>query len=220
MEVAHVSSKTLLYNSLPLLVKDRIVRWSSKGDRRNAGAFLLPLPVNSDSNTHFPHAYSVLLPIKAGALGNEERKELLRASHGRSPSSPIPRVGNACEALLEHMVGTPGNRLSLEDLAERTGRRKHNVRASMRKLSGLNLVVELRRDDYALPADFWDLWEQILVNSGVVRSERVRREQHEKARLDRAGWEQRWEKGEESWVNRETGEVVSRSDALARVGDA
>lgn len=86
-QVAHVSTRTLLYNSLPLLVRERLVKWVSKGKgRQSSSVFLLPLPPSDEGvwgyNTRRSHAYSVL---PTHTLGNEERRELLRASVGRSP---------------------------------------------------------------------------------------------------------------------------------------
>lgn len=218
MEEAHVSSRTLLQSSLPLLVQEDIVKWVRKGRGRGASVFLLPLPlceqlcegktvVNHTSNT-------VLPPHTSRTLGDEERRELLRASQGRTPSAPIPRVANAKQVLLEHLVGTVGNRLTVEELAERTGRRRPDVRRDMGWLLGVNLVAEAGDDAYQLSRDFWRVWREVLSDSGVIRSENKKRNRHENERLVDAGFEPVWGETGEEWVD-SSGEVFSKEDALA-----
>ncbi|MDP9439189.1 MAG: hypothetical protein M3P49_10655 [Actinomycetota bacterium] len=216
VEVSHVSSKALRYNALPLLVREKLVRSIQRG-RGKTGAFLLPLPL-IPGNTFISTHNSVLPRITRKTLGNEERKELLRASVGRSSHGTLARVGNSAQVVLEHMVGTPGNRLTVAELAGRTGRLKHNVRATMRRLLGYNLVVEIGPDLYALPSDFWDHWYTVLLESGVIRTENDRLRRHNTDRLLRAGWTLHWQAGVERWINAETGELATRGDALAAVG--
>jgi hypothetical protein len=216
-EVSHVSLGTLCQRSLPLLAKERVVRWSGKEGGRRASRFLLPLPGVWASNTRSSHAYSVR---PSHTLGEPERKELLRASMGRSPFAEIARIGNAKQTILEVLVGTPRASLSVSNLAEITGRRRPDVRRNMRELDGLNLAVEVSDDHYALPPDFWDRWGDALEASGVVHSETRKRKRHQEERLFRAGWQPApgGLRETERWVSQETGEVLDREAAVARAG--
>lgn len=127
-------------------------------------------------------------------------------------------MGNAKQVLLENLVGTPGNRLTVPDLAGRTGRRRPDVRRDMRVLQGLNLIVEVQRDEFALADEFWNRWHRILVDSGVIKAENSRKRRDNNDRLIRAGWIPQHRGGEEYWISVETGEIAKRKDALVALG--
>lgn len=210
-EVSHVSMKTLLYSSLPLLAQEGHIEWVRQGSRKKASVFLLPSRLRG--KTVLDHAYPTVLPPSGlQALGDGERRELLRASQGRSPHAKLPRVGPSKQVLLEHLVGTAGNRLTVREMAERTQRRKDNVRRDMRWLLGQNLVAESTEDSYQLTRDFWERWGEVLDDSGVTRTERRRKARHENERLINAGYEPVWGETGEEWVIE--GQVFTKDEAL------
>ena len=215
-EVSHVSLPTLSRSSLPLLSREKIVRWAGKGRGQRSSRFLMALPPVWDLNIRSSHAYNVK---DSHTLGEEERRELLRASMGRSPYSQIARVGNSKQVLLEHLVGTPGGRRSVSYLSHTTGRRVPDVRRNMRELNGLNLAVEVSEDLYGLPPDFWARWERVLEASGVIRSEERKKKHHEYDRLLQAKFFPTLTRdGGPGWADPETGEVLDHDAAAARVG--
>jgi hypothetical protein len=200
---------TVCDSAMPYLVDHGFLKWRSKGAGKRRSTFLLRIP--RKRNIRSSHAYNVTLL---------EREELNRLRGGWSKYASMSRVSKACELPLLHLLGSEHQCLTFSELVSRTGRSVSSIGNSMRSLVGANIVVERERGVYELPTDFWDRFEHVLKASGVTKSERTQKARHEYDRLVQAGWTQLWEQGEETWVNLESGEVVSRKVALSRAGDS
>lgn len=88
------------------------------------------------------------------------------------------RAGKVCALLLS--VALFGE-LTISELCERTGRRRDNVRRSLQKLEARGLV-ECSGETVRLVADFRDALRTELEVTGILRSERLQRERHERER--------------------------------------
>ncbi len=197
---------TVCNSALPYLVEAGFLKWRSKGAGKKRSTFLLRVP--RKRNIRNSHAYNVTL---------SEREQLNRLRGGWDRFASISRVSKTCELPLLHLLGSERQTLTFSELVSLTGRSISSIGNSMRSLVGANLVVERERGVYNLPPDFWDRFNGVLRASGVTKSENRQKDRHEKDRLAQAGWIQRWEQGEEAWVNLESGEVLSRKAAISRV---
>ncbi len=209
-EESGTTPATVCNSALPELVRMKLVKWHSKGSGKRSSSFLLRVP--RTYNTRNSHAYSVI----STNVSQTERGQLSRLRGGWSRFAQMSRISKQCELPLVLILRSQGQSLTFSELVSLTGRSASSVGRSMGSLVGANLVVENERGSYRLNPDFWDRFDSVLRDSGVTKSESRQRARHEHERLVYAGWIQRWELGEESWVHKETGEVVSRTEALSR----
>jgi NrS-1 polymerase HBD domain len=170
-ELCNVGVDTLSRNALPWLLKKphQLVRWRrGKGDK--AGYFILLTPA-VESNTIYPRSlYSV------GLYG--ELRQLIRLCYGRSKKSLFGRLGSLSAMVLLPLV-IAAKQLTLDDLAEKTGRKASHLKSVVAKMVEASLVVEACEGVYRLPTDFWQRLDIELEKSGIAEAERMRKRQHD-----------------------------------------
>jgi hypothetical protein len=170
-EICNVGVDTLSRNALPWLLKKphQLVRWRrGKGDK--AGYFILLTPAVA-SNTIYPRSlYSV------GSYG--ELRQLIRLCYGRSKKRLLGRLGSL-SAMVLLPLAISNKQLTLDDLAEATGRKASHLKSVVAKLVDARLVVEACEGVYRLPTDFWDRFDDELENSGITEVERMRKRRHD-----------------------------------------
>ncbi len=101
-------------------------------------------------------------------------RELLRLRYGAG------RVGHTGGYILE-LVARSGSETTIGELVAGTGRRRDNVRRSLKKLEA-HALVECSGETVRLVEDFAVALERELEVTGITRSERLQRERYERER--------------------------------------
>jgi len=74
---------------------------------------------------------------------------------------------------------------NIDELVERTGRRKSDLRKVLIRLKAAGIAREVSTDDYRLTGDFQAQYERCLEHSGITYSEREQRRRHDEDRKRR-----------------------------------
>jgi len=183
-EVAGTSAATLSRSALPYLVQEKkLVRWRA-GKGRQAGKFVLRKPkLNESDNTKVSTHFSVISSVKRkGAL--KTLRLLIRMRSGHSKSAKLLRLGMPAMFATIALVGSSAGG-SLSELAERTGRRKSDLRTALSRLKAAGIAREVSEDTYRLTDDFAAHYERHLERSGIAYAEREQRRRHAEDRKAR-----------------------------------
>ena len=179
-EVAGISRETLSKSSLPHLYRDlKLIKWK-KGRGSKAGEFILPKPdLPSDFTTKESTqgrafsgevygdalaALSKFIRMRSGCSKTGRIVELGKMQH-------VARLGMVAMFCMVALLTAPRG-LSLDELVERTGRRKDHLRGVMGKLVKAGICGERGRDCYVFAPDLWDAYARELKRSGIEAAER------------------------------------------------
>lgn len=162
------TSRRTAINALRRLREKRLVSRSSEGRGNKAGALVLRVP--QVCTTQPPGGeYS-----ESGASVRDVVRELLRLRYGAG------RVGKTAAHILE-LVARSGSETTIGELVAGTGRRRDNVRRTLRRLEP-RALVECSGENVRLVADFAAALELELESTGITLSERLDREKYERER--------------------------------------
>jgi hypothetical protein len=191
-EVAGLTRQTLGNSSLPHLVQDlKLVRWE-KGRGGKPGVFVLPrpaVPVGLSSKESTGGGY---FTGKTYGDGLVTLAKLIRMRTGTSKTGKVrhlgemqkvARLGMLCMFCMIASITSPRG-LNIDELVDRTGRRKDHVRNACQKLVASEIFEESRKDFFTLAPAFWSAYDKELLKSGIVAAERRQKRQHEQERRD------------------------------------
>jgi hypothetical protein len=184
-EVAGTSAATLSRSALPHLMQEmNLLRWR-RGKGRSAGVFVLPTPKNRTDNTRVLHNFSVI-SLAASENDLQTLRLLIRMRGGQAKHSPVVRLGMAAMFTAVALAGAPSSGVSLQTLAERTGRRKSRLAQALQKLKAAGVARE-RAGLYALAPQYAREYERSLRETGITYAERDQRRRHaaDRARRNR-----------------------------------
>jgi DNA-binding transcriptional regulator GbsR (MarR family) len=188
-EVAGTNRVTLCRSALPYLVEQRLITWK-RGRGRKAGEFLLRKPkAPSEATIKVSTQY-----FNGSTYGDglDALAKLIRMRTGVSKTGRVTSLGEMQTVARLGMVAmfcmvtltTSPRGLNIDELVERTGRRKDYVRSTMRKLIAAEIAEESREDFFTLAPAFWSAYDKELLKSGIVAAERRQKKQHKKERRD------------------------------------
>jgi putative DNA primase/helicase len=183
-ELAGMGRNTLRESALPYLVQEmKLLTWRS-GKGKQAGTFVLINPARNNVtrpnkvSTHFIGSSYV-----NAKQALETLKLLIRMRRGRDKNTKLARLGMPAMFVTVALATSLRCGQNITELAQRTGRRKYDLRDVLKRLKAAGIVREVSEDVYRLTDDFQAQYERELQQSGIARVERVQRRQHE---LDRA----------------------------------
>jgi hypothetical protein len=191
-EVAGMSKETLTRSALPYLMNDmKLLSWR-RGKGRKAGAFLLKKPPCT--------SYAIKVSTHFNGVGYADSKKALetlrlfiRNRAGHPKTAVLLKLGMPAmfTAIALASAGARGYSLSLEEIAERTGRRKSTLDSQtksdtpIKRLSAAGIIQEISEGRYRLTRAFASRYEQALEWSGTTYSEREQKRRHEEDRRRR-----------------------------------
>lgn len=192
-DAAGMRVNTICDTALPELVKMKLLSWR-KGGGKKAGVLVLK---SGGRTTRYPkvstHSRATTYAPPENAL--ETLRLLVRLRAGNSKHSPLLRLGMpglfCVVAMLDGEATIDG--ITLEDLAEATGRRPRVLRPYLARLKAAGIAREIRPDVYALTDSFRDRYREHLEMSGVVYSEREQRRRHREHAAARKRYRERKE---------------------------
>jgi len=200
---------TLQRSTLPYLWKERkLIEWRP-GKGRQAGEFILkkqkltPEATNKGKHTTVYTFIGSTQSESLNALAQliRMRSGVSRTGETRKPQDPetatrqdkirelgkfetVSRLGPVAMFCLVVLIGSKRG-LPLPEIAERTGRRKDNIRRVMRKLVDAGISEESHGDFFTLASDFWKAYKQSLIKTGIRRAEVRQKQAHDRERRDR-----------------------------------
>jgi putative DNA primase/helicase len=193
-ETAGTRQATVCESGLPHLVQEmKLVSWR-RGKGRQASTLVLLNPEKwlNRINKVSTHFIDTVYDIPEHAL--ETLRLLIRMRRGHDKSREVLRLGSA-----------PQRGQSVEELSERTGRKKHELKDGkqrrrrgeklldsyekrfgvLSRLKAAGIVREISKDVYRLTDDFQAQYERELRDSGITQVERKQRRDHERDRQRR-----------------------------------
>jgi putative DNA primase/helicase len=177
-EIAGMSRETLRSSALPYLTTERkLIRWH-RGKGRRSGVFVLQKSQvdttwSNKVATHFiGPSYA---DHETGAL--RTLKLLIRMRSGCSKTAKLMRLGMGAMFTTIALVAGPPEQ-SLEELAERTGRRKSALRKALVRLKAQGIARERRSGLYSLTDHYVREYQRVLDQSGITYAEREQRRRH------------------------------------------
>jgi len=182
-EIAGTRQATVCESGLPYLVQEmKLVRWQ-RGKGHQASVLVLLNPGNSLNrinkvSTHFIDTVSGNPKPSLDTL-----RLLIRMRRGRDKRTKLLRLGMPAMFTVIALTTSRRRGQNITELAECTGRNKHDLKGVLKRLKEASIVREVSGDVYRLTDDFQAQYERELQQSGIARVERVQRRQHE---LDRA----------------------------------
>ena len=187
-EAAGMSLSTASTSALPGLVQEKLLLWR-RGKGQKQGQFILPKPTEdvATHNTKVSTHFSVMSQHNPDSALDTLRL-LIRMRTGRSKRSPLARLGMVAMFVLVAMCSSPSalrRGQTVGVLAQRTGRRKPDLRRVLTQLQTAHLVCKVSVDCYRLAPDFRAHYERELEMSGITFSERAQRKRHETDRRER-----------------------------------
>jgi hypothetical protein len=185
-ELAGMGRNTLRESALPYLVQEmKLLTWRS-GKGKQAGTFVLINPArnnitrpNKDS-THFIGSSYV-----NAKQALETLRLLIRMRRGRDKNTKLARLGMPAMFVTVALATSLRCGQNMTQLAQRTGRRKYDLRDVLKRLKAAGIVREVSEDVYRLTDDFQAQYERELQQSGITQVERAQRKQHERDRQHR-----------------------------------
>lgn len=199
-ELAGTSKQTVI-KALKRLASRELVYRASKGTGVNAGALVLRAP---QALTTQPRRGE---DKDSGQGLRDVMRELLRLRWGAG------RIGKQRAALLE-LLALAGGELSLSELAERSSRRRDNVKRSL-KLLEARCLVDCFGATVRLVADFRSALGNELLATGILATEEYQKARHED---DRRKYVSRWEEWDkERRLRRRAAGSVSELERLEPV---
>jgi predicted transcriptional regulator len=170
LALAAGTSKKTAGNALDRLRVQKLVYRASEGRGTKAGALILRVSEATQEVDTQPFRG---VSTDSGLLLRSHLRELLRLRWGTG------RLGKF-RALLLEVIARTGS-ITLSELSERTGRRRYDVRRSLRLLK-TRALVECSGDTCRLVPEFASALDRELEASGIKRSERLDKEKYERQR--------------------------------------
>jgi len=189
-EVAGMSKETLTRSALPYLMNQmKLLSWR-RGKGRKAGAFLLKKPpCTSYANKVTTHFTGVSYADPKSAL--ETLRLFIRNRAGHPKTAVLLKLGMPAMFAAIALASAPARGYTLEEIAERTGRRKSTLDSQTRndtpikRLRAAGIIQEISEGRYRLTKAFASRYEQALEWSGTTYSERQQKRRHEEDRRRR-----------------------------------
>jgi putative DNA primase/helicase len=189
-EVAGMSKETLTRSALPYLMNDmKLLSWR-RGKGRKAGAFLLKKPpCTSYANKVATHFNGVSYADPKSAL--ETLRLFIRNRAGHPKTAVLLKLGMPAMFTAIALASAPPRGYTLEEIAERTGRRKSTLDSQtksdtpIKRLRAAGIIQEISEGRYRLTKAFANRYEQALEWSGTTYSEREQKRRHEEDRRRR-----------------------------------
>jgi putative DNA primase/helicase len=183
-ELAGMGRNTLRESALPYLVQEmKLLTWRS-GKGKQAGTFVLINPArNNVTRPNKVSTHSIGSSYVNAKQALETLRLLIRMRRGRDKNTKLARLGMPAMFVTVALAASLRCGQNTTELAQRTGRRKYDLRDVLKRLKAAGIVREVSEDVYRLTDDFQAQYERELQQSGIARVERVQRRQHE---LDRA----------------------------------
>jgi putative DNA primase/helicase len=198
-EVAGTRQATVCQTALPHLIKMKLVRWR-KGKGTNAGVLILPknAPCIDRITKVATHFSDTVCARPSEAL--KILRLFIRNRAGHANTATLLRLGMPAMFCTIALTSACVRGYSLEELAEKTGRRKSALDwpesinpegkkkrppSPIKRLKAAGIIQE-SDGRYRLSKAFASRYEQVLEWSGVTYTERRQREQHEEDRRRRA----------------------------------
>jgi len=186
--------ETLGRSALPYLIKDlKLVRWR-KGKGSKAGVFIIKKPKVPAEVTTKVFTRGGLFSGDTYGDALDSLAQLIRMRSGTTKTGKIKkpgkfetvaRLGMVAMFCMVAMTANPRG-LHIDELVEKTGRRKDHLRVAMQKLVEAEIVEELRTDFFRFAAAFWSAYQRALISSGIIAAEHKQRQRHEEERRDHA----------------------------------
>jgi hypothetical protein len=182
-EVAGMSKETLTRSALPYLMRDmKLLSWR-RGKGRKAGVFLLKKPpCTSYANKVSTHFNGVSYADPKNAL--ETLRLLIRNRAGHPKTAVLLKLGMPAMFTAIALASAPSRGYTLEEIAERTGRRKSTLDSQtkrdtpIKRLRAAGIIQEISEGRYRLTKAFASRYEQALEWSGTTYSERQQKRRH------------------------------------------
>jgi putative DNA primase/helicase len=189
-EVAGMSKETLTRSALPYLMNDmKLLSWR-RGKGRKAGAFLLKKPpCTSYAIKVRGHFNGVTCADPKSAL--ETLRLFIRNRAGHPKTAVLLRLGMPAMFTAIALASAGARGYSLEEIAERTGRRKSTLDSQtksdtpIKRLRAAGIIQEISEGRYRLTKAFASRYERALEWSGTTYSEREQKRRHEEDRRRR-----------------------------------
>jgi putative DNA primase/helicase len=185
-ELAGMGRNTLRESALPYLVQEmKLLTWRS-GKGKQAGTFVLINPARNNItrpnkiSTHFIGSSYV-----NAKQALETLRLLIRMRRGRDKNTKLARLGMPAMFVTVALASCLRCGQNITQLAQRTGRRKYDLRDVLKRLKAAGIVREVSEDVYRLTDDFQAQYERELQQSGITQVERAQRKQHERDRQRR-----------------------------------
>lgn len=185
-EEAGTTTTTLSGSALPYLIQEaQLLRWR-RGKGRQAGVLVLPNPrgratYNNKESTHF-----IVISYAPPKHALQTLQLLVRMRGGQSKQAKLLRLGMpAMFVAVALFAGGLRRGQNMAELADRTGRRKRDLRTVLPRLKAAGIVRELSRDVFRLTDDFAAQYERVLRDSGITYAEREQRRRHDRDRVAR-----------------------------------
>jgi NrS-1 polymerase HBD domain len=188
-ERAGLNRVTLCRSSLPYLVEQKLVKWQ-RGAGNRAGQFILRRPkVPSEATIKVSTEY---FNGSTHGDGLDALAKLIRMRSGVSKTGKVTHLGAMQTAARLGMVvmfclvtfTTAPRGQNIDQVVERTGRRKDHVRTALQKLVKAEILEEGEGEFFTFAPAFWSAYQRALIGSGIVASEHRQRRQHEQERRD------------------------------------
>jgi len=193
-ERAGTNHVTLCRSSLPYLIQDlKLVKWR-KGSGSKAGLFVITKPDLPAGATTKEVTRGVIFSGSTCGYALDSLTQLIRMRSGSSKTGKIKepgkfetvaRLGMVAMFCMVAMTATPRG-LSIDELVEKTGRRKDHLRATTEKLIRAGLFEEPRTDYFTFAPMFWRSYQSALLKSGIIAAEHKQRQRHKQERRDHA----------------------------------
>ena len=189
-EVAGMSKETLTRSALPYLMNDmKLLSWR-RGKGRKAGVFLLKKPPCT--------SYAIKVRGNFNGVSYADPKSALetlrlfiRNRAGHPKTAVLLKLGMPAMFTAIALASAPSRGYTLEEIAERTGRRKSTLDSQtksdtpIKRLRVAGIIQEISEGRYRLTKAFASRYEQALEWSGTTYSEREQKRRHEEDRRRR-----------------------------------